>query len=620
MPHQNLAAKVTLGEAGAVEVPASILGHNIEVTEKNVLGMTNDRLENAKFSGPQDINGFSHPWRANMDFYAAFRPQIDTGVSLSGESSQLLHSFAKDAGRPQAMVQTHRPIRAGERLVAVLWARIRYEAVDVTVGLRPVSWGAKKPYAAATITVDTTFWKRYEVELNVPSDDSEAVFFTEMSTDGMVWIDQVHLYPAGAGAVNSDVVDIIESLRVPVLRFPGGCVATNYDWRSGTGPVELRPSRIDTANNRLISYDFGTDEYLELCFSQGITPHLTVNIGSSTPEDAAAWARYVADWYRDRGVEPPTAYFQVGAEENGIHEFSSTRPELFAHTLRAYVPAIRAAHPAAKIVALAALTSETLVGEKAPWREVVLPLAKELEIELLSIHLYLADWRADGYEQQRAVTGQLGHARGQLDRLIQDCEDAAVASKVAITEWNLLMDSAHYDTINTNFERSGARMAEHYDAIHCLFAAGMIQMFADRAHRVGLANFYHLINGMGVIQHHGIDVREAPIAKVFRLYRDALPGRHRAVTVESPAVEGTEEQCLAALSVTGPELNHLFLVNRSPDASLEVEIDGIEGEPGAMVALAAATPRDDIAEIDTIAWDSGTVVLPPLSIVRISHR
>ncbi|MGN6189941.1 MAG: hypothetical protein ACTHOE_13695 [Conexibacter sp.] len=608
-------ATVELGAVHDDVVPATILGHNLEATEKNVAGMLTNRLANPKLVGPADANGLAPPWRASLDFFQGARAELDPGVSLAGNgSSQLLLSYGSVGAIAQSMMQTHRPIRAGERLEVVLWAKARHRPARLELALRPVEL-PRGPYAREAVVVDSPHWKRYAVMLDVPADDENAVFACAIVGEGLVWIDQLQLRPVDEGHVSRAMLDRIATLDVPVLRFPGGCLASNYRWRNGTGPVELRPATLDTANHRALNYDFGTDEYLELCHAQGIRPHLTVNIGTGTPEEAAAWAAYVADWHRARDVEPPVAYFQVGNEDNAVHEHSHMTPAMYADVLRAYVPALRAAYPAARIVAMAEQHGMTLTRDDAPWREPVLAVARELAIDVLVVHIYC--WSAAADEQGELAQAVAGarEARAELERFVADCRAAGVDCRIGVTEWNFWTSASHWDG-PTAYERSGASMQEPYRATHGLYAAGMLHAFAALAPDLELANFYQLVNGMGVFEHRGIDVHDGPMADLFRLYRPAFPARRCELRCEGPAVPDGTDAALDALALAQDDATWLFLVNRRADAPAAVAVRGVDGAPE-VAALAAERPHAPLAPAAAPAWEDGRLVLPPLSIARL---
>ena len=44
----------------------------------------------------------------------------------------------------------------------------------------------------------------------------------------------------------SDVLEALRTLKVPVLRWPGGCFADDYHWRDGIGPRESRPRMVNS--------------------------------------------------------------------------------------------------------------------------------------------------------------------------------------------------------------------------------------------------------------------------------------------------------------------------------------------------------------------------------------
>ena len=41
-----------------------------------------------------------------------------------------------------------------------------------------------------------------------------------------------------------DVVAALRAMKLPVLRWPGGCFAETYDWRDGIGPREIHLDRL----------------------------------------------------------------------------------------------------------------------------------------------------------------------------------------------------------------------------------------------------------------------------------------------------------------------------------------------------------------------------------------
>src|SRR6478752_6007998 len=94
--------------------------------------------------------------------------------------------------------------------------------------------------------------------------------------------------------VRNDVVDALRKLKIPVLRWPGGCFADTYHWKDGIGPKKDRPSIVNT-NWGGVTEDnsFGTHEFLNMCKLLGTEPYISGNVGSGTVQELADWVQYV---------------------------------------------------------------------------------------------------------------------------------------------------------------------------------------------------------------------------------------------------------------------------------------------------------------------------------------
>lgn len=94
--------------------------------------------------------------------------------------------------------------------------------------------------------------------------------------------------------IRSDIVEALKELDIPVLRWPGGCFAEQYQWKDGIGPVDQRPLVVNTFWGGVTEDNsFGTHEFLELCELLDTEPYIAVNIASGTVKDAYQWIEYV---------------------------------------------------------------------------------------------------------------------------------------------------------------------------------------------------------------------------------------------------------------------------------------------------------------------------------------
>ena len=94
--------------------------------------------------------------------------------------------------------------------------------------------------------------------------------------------------------VRLDVIEALKKLKIPVLRWPGGCFADNYHWKDAIGPKNKRkPIENVSWGNVREDNSFGTNEFLNMCEMLGAEPYLAVNMGSGTVQEAAEWVQYV---------------------------------------------------------------------------------------------------------------------------------------------------------------------------------------------------------------------------------------------------------------------------------------------------------------------------------------
>src|SRR4029453_6334348 len=121
-----------------------------------------------------------------------------------------------------------------------------------------------------------------------------------------VWVGADSPIPNTRG-IRNDVVAALKAIKVPNVRWPGGCFADEYHWRKGIGPPGSRPVTLNPNWGGVTEPNtFGTHEFLDFGDQIGAEAYLSVNVGSGTPAEAADWLEYLT-------ASQPTAL----AEERG---------------------------------------------------------------------------------------------------------------------------------------------------------------------------------------------------------------------------------------------------------------------------------------------------------------
>jgi len=110
-----------------------------------------------------------------------------------------------------------------------------------------------------------------------------------------IWVGPDSPIPNTRG-IRNDVVAALRALKVPNVRWPGGCFADEYHWRKGIGPAAQRPATINNSWGGVVDTNaFGTDEFMDFIHQIGSEAYVSVNVGSGTVQEAAEWLQYMTD-------------------------------------------------------------------------------------------------------------------------------------------------------------------------------------------------------------------------------------------------------------------------------------------------------------------------------------
>ncbi len=145
--------------------------------------------------------------------------------------------------------------------------------------------------------------------------------------------------------MRSDVVEALKKIKVPVLRWPGGCFADEYHWKDGIGTKENRKKIINTHwGGTVEDNSFGTHEFMELCNQLNCEPYINANVGSGTVQEMSEWVEYLtfdglspmAGLRAENGQQEAwrVKYWGVGNENWGCG--GNMRPEYYADLYRRF--------------------------------------------------------------------------------------------------------------------------------------------------------------------------------------------------------------------------------------------------------------------------------------------
>lgn len=208
---------------------------------------------------------------------------------------------------------------------------------------------------------------------------------------GGFWVDK-DLPVEKQDRVRMDIVNALKKIKIPSLRWPGGCFADEYHWRDGIGPREQRPKMVNTNwGGTTEDNSFGTHEFLQLCSLLGTEPYIAANVGSGTVEEMSKWIEYtnsnssstIAQLRKQNGHPDPykVTFWGIGNESWGCG--GNMTPEFYSNEYKRYA-AFAKNYPGAPLKKIASGPN----SDDYNWTEVIMKNIPEWDMWGISLHYY----------------------------------------------------------------------------------------------------------------------------------------------------------------------------------------------------------------------------------------
>lgn len=346
--------------------------------------------------------------------------------------------------------------------------------------------------------------------------------------------------------MRKDVVQALKEIKIPVLRWPGGCFADEYHWMDGIGPKENRKKMINTHWGGVVEDNsFGTHEFMELCSQLGCEPYINGNLGSGTVQEMSEWVEYMtfdgvspmADLRKKNGHEKPwnVKYFGVGNENWGCG--GNMTPEFYGNMYRRYQTYCRN-YGDNKLYKIACGPNV----DDYNWTEGVMKVAANF-MDGLSLHYYT---HPGGWEHKGPATGfddkiwyeslkKTLYMEELIDKHIEimDRYDKEKRVGLIVDEWGGWYDVEPGTNPGFLYQQNTMRDA--------LIAGINLNVFNKHCDRVKMANIAQMVNVLqAVILTEGDKMVLTPTYHVFNMYKN-----HQEATLVDSYLEtetiGTDE-------------------------------------------------------------------------------
>ncbi len=382
--------------------------------------------------------------------------------------------------------------------------------------------------------------------------------------------------------VRNDVVAALKKLKVPVLRWPGGCFADTYHWKDGIGPKNKRPSIVNT-NWGSVTEDnsFGTNDFLDMCELLGSQPYISGNVGSGTTEELSDWVQYVnfenkspmSDLRHEYGREKAwnVKIWGIGNEAWGCG--GNMRPEYYADQYRKYTT-FMAGTPNARLFRVASGASDADYN----WTETLMKNIPLHMLEGLAIHHYsTVTWRQKGSATEYSEQQYFATLKSALwmDTLvthhgaIMDKYDPQKRVAMVVDEWGGWYDVEKGTNPGFLFQQNTMRDA--------MIAGVSLNIFNNHADRVRMANLAQAINVLqSVILTNEEKMILTPTYHVMEMYNVHQDAKMIPLSVKSADyVLGGEKlpAISASASIDSAGVTHISLVNIDAAKSQDISIN-----------------------------------------------
>jgi len=444
-----------------------------------------------------------------------------------------------------------------------------------------------------------------------------------------IWVGPDSKIPNTRG-IRTDVVTALKALKVPNVRWPGGCFADEYHWRKGVGPqraVTLNPNW----GGVIEPNTFGTHEFMDFLDQIGAEAYISVNVGSGTPQEAAEWLEYMTAAQpttvaKERAANGHPALYKVTFLGIGNESWDcggNMTPDYYLSQLKIYSRFVRNFNPEQQDKQQMLKIAVGPGGDGPRWTDWTEAIMKAYQhhswswdINGLSMHSYTVGHWPPSYTS-------VGFGETEYSQILEftlDMEDliskhSAIMDKydpqkkvaLVVDEWG-----GWYAPLSGSNPGFLVQQNSLRDAI---LAALNLNIFARHADRVRMANIAQMIN---VLQAMIMTDKEkmvlTPTYYVFKMYvpfQDAtfVPVTFDAGTYTHGEISLPRVDAIAAKDQTGK----LWLAITNVDPSRPVEI---EANLAGITAKSASGQTLTASKVDSVnAFDAPNTVAPkPISV------
>ena len=412
-----------------------------------------------------------------------------------------------------------------------------------------------------------------------------------------------------------DVLAEIQKLQVPIIRYPGGNFVSGYHWLDGVGPKQDRPKVLDKAWNTLDTNQFGTNEFLLWCKAAGAQPLLGLNLGTGTPESAAALVEYCnldkgtkwSDLRRMHGIADPhkVTHWCLGNEMDGPWQIGHMSAAEYGEKAADASRQMRYVDPSLKLIACG--SSGPTMPSYLEWDREVLEQCYDY-VDAISLHRYFDNTSETGGDTARFLALNLSMER-QIAEVAAVCDYVRGRKRspkklwLSFDEWNVWYRARGGSAMDGDRKETPHLLEEVYNLEDALLVGGLINSLLRNSGRVRLGCLAQLVNVIAPIMTNAHGLYRQTIYHPYNWALQYARGAALDVLVEpGPSYEVPGFGQVPYVDVAGtinPDDGavSLFVLNRDLSKSHQLELNW-EAQAGRRLLFSSVLTGTDLKAVN----------------------
>lgn len=341
-----------------------------------------------------------------------------------------------------------------------------------------------------------------------------------------------------ARGAKTQTAEYVKRVNHGIIRYPGGLRADDDHWK-------------EILDNKDWMVD--TDEFLEWLKKTGANAMFTVNFGSGTAEEAAAWVKHT-----NVTKKANIKYWEIGNEVYGnwhpyYEKYGKDGGDIYGKRAREFILAMKKVDPTIKVAVLGVLEGE--------WNEKVLKHTADVADGII-VHHYPQHFGEENDFALLSSPQTLDKIYERLHQVVKKhSKNKDKQLEIWLTEWNSVDFNPGVQTLSIvnglfvadylgMLAQVGADNAQYWDIHNDLTPEGGDYGYLTRSYEEGCGNC------------------PRPSYWAFKMASDALRGKLVKTTVE-----GDKEAMITTYLTQNGKKKSLLVVNKSPYSDFDFKLD-----------------------------------------------